>query len=205
MKYAIIAIVAVVISVVIIHLRNGKPDKPGRSSSDSPRPLLRQFGDLRPQDFEDHPVWVHCHVVDYDQPWYDDTDEETFRPSDKDLPVDPAETMFLVKATLTLADGTEMLGFVTPQNSTGYDGKPDLGLIQPQVFLPDRKRVGFWFGILTPPRETISSFYAALGKSRQDVFPIAFSADEGLALGITAGSIPGFCSKGDNDDIKVVK
>jgi hypothetical protein len=204
MKYVIIAVVVVII-VVITLLRDGKPEDSGPSSPDTPSPLLRQFGDLRPQDFEDHPVWVHCHVIDYDEPWYDDTDEETFRPWDKGLPADPAETMFLVKATLTLADGTEMSGFVTPQNPAESGGKLDLGLIQPQVFLSDGKRVGFWFGILTPPQEDISSFYAALGKSQQKVFPIRFKANEDLATGVMSGSIPGFCSRGEKDKIKVLK
>jgi hypothetical protein len=205
MKYIVIAVAVTVIILMVVRLRGGKPEKPGRSSQDSQRPLLRQFGDLRPQDFDQHPVWVHCHVIDYDEPWYDDTDEETFRPWDKGSPADPAKTMFLVKATLTLTDGTVMSGFVTPQNPRDSGGNPDLGLIQPQVFLPNGERVGFWFGILTPPQDEISSFYSVLSKSQQDVFPIAFKANEGLAKGITTGSIPGFCSSGNGDEINVTK
>ena len=52
-------------------------------------PTLKQFGDLSPLDFDASPVWVQCHIIDYDEPWYDDTDEETFRPWDRALPVDP--------------------------------------------------------------------------------------------------------------------
>ncbi|BBO86152.1 hypothetical protein DSCO28_67180 [Desulfosarcina ovata subsp. sediminis] len=144
-------------------------------------------------------------MIDYDEPWYEDTDEETFRPWYKDLPADPSETMFLVKATLTLADGTKMSGFVTPQSPNDSSGKPHLGLIQPQLFLPEGRRVGFWFGILEPPKEEISSFYAALGKDKQDVFPIAFEANDGLAKGITDGSVPGFCSSGNGDKIEITK
>ena len=205
MKYVIIAAVLVVITLVFIYIRFSKTEETGRSSAASPKLLLRQFGDLRPNDFEDHPVWVNCHVVDYDEPWYDDTDEETFRPWDKGLPADPAETMFLVKASLTLADGTEMSGFITPQDPEDSGGRADLGLIQPQVFLPNGKPFGFWFGILTPSQVEISAFYTTLGKSQQEVFPIIFKAKEGLATGITSGSIPGFCSSGDNDEIKMVK
>lgn len=79
MKYAIIALAVVVIIVVVNRLRDRKTEETGRSLPDSPRPLLRQFNDLRPQDFEEHSVWVNCHVIDYDEPWYDDTDAETFR------------------------------------------------------------------------------------------------------------------------------
>jgi hypothetical protein len=97
-----------------------------------------------------------------------------------------------------------MPGFITPQNPAESGGKPDLGLILPQAFLPDGKRVGFWFGI-PPPQEEISAFYAALGKSQQEVFPVGFKANEGLATGITSGSIPGFCSIGAGPEIKVTK
>jgi hypothetical protein len=204
MIFIIIAIAVVAIIVVTHFLRNGKSKNPARSLPVSPRPLLRQFGDLHRQDFEEHPVWVNCHIIDYDEPWYDETDEETFRPWTKNLPVDPT-TMFLVKATLTLADGTEMSGFVTPQNPDDSGGKVDLGLIQPQVFLPDDERVGFWFGILMPSPEEVASLYSALDKTQRDVFPIAFMTNESLATGITSGSIPGFCSRGENDEVKVTK
>ena len=204
MKYVIIAIAVVVIIVIIFFLLDSKSKNPARSSLDSTKPLLRQFGDLRSQDFEDYPVWINCHVIDYDEPWYDDTDEETFRPWTKKLPVDPT-TMFLVKASLTLADGTNMSGFITPQNPDDLSGKADFGIIQPQIFLPDDERVGFWFGIFAPSPEEVSSFYSALDKTQQDVFPIAFEANEGLATGITSGSILGFCSRDENGEVKVTK
>jgi len=57
--------------------------------SASVRTHLKQAGDLVAANFEAHPVWVSCHVVDYDEPWYDDTDEETFRPWLGALPLDP--------------------------------------------------------------------------------------------------------------------
>lgn len=205
MKFVIIVIIIIAIVVVIIRHRGGKVEESTNSLPHSSRPLLVQFGDLRPHHFENHPVWVHCHVIDYGEPWYDDTDEETFRPWNKDLPVDPAVTMFLVKSTLILADGTEMSGFITPQNPNDFEDRPDLGLIQPQVFLSDGKRVQFWFGIRTPTQKEISSFYAALGKSQKEVFPLVFKANEGLAIGIVSGSVPGFCSRGENEKIKVVK
>jgi hypothetical protein len=43
------------------------------------RPNLKQFGQLVLDDFVTRPVWASCHSVDYDRPWYNDTDEETFR------------------------------------------------------------------------------------------------------------------------------
>ena len=205
MRYVAIAVVLVVVAVMVARLFRSKPRLPQAQTSAprSAKPLLRQFGNLRAEDFERHPVWVQCHIVDYDEPWYDDTDEETFRPWSKTTPVDPKEAMFLVKATFRLADGTELSGFVTPQNSEEDEGKPDLGLLQPQLFLPSGKRVGFWCGILSPPEDEVSGLYAALGKTQQEVFPVSFAANEGLAKGVVSGSVPGFCSSGDGDEVKV--
>ena len=44
------------------------------------KPVLKQFGDLTPGDFAKHSVWASVHTLDYDESWYDDTDEEIFRP-----------------------------------------------------------------------------------------------------------------------------
>jgi hypothetical protein len=38
-------------------------------------PELKQFGDLVEADFRRHPVWIQCHIVDYDEPWHDETDD----------------------------------------------------------------------------------------------------------------------------------
>jgi len=150
--------------------------------------LLKQFGDLGEWDFAAHPVWVQCHIIDYDQPWYEETDEETFRPWDGELPVDPQDGMFLIRAEFTLADGTNLSGFLTPQ----VKGEPvDLGIIQPHMFLPSGVGVGFWRGLVGLSDEDRKEFYLPLGKSADDVFPISFAAKKGLALGIVSGLIPG--------------
>src|SRR6266404_5364555 len=47
------------------------------------RSELKQFGELEPEDFERHPVWIGCHTADYGKPWYNDSDEETF-PCDRE-------------------------------------------------------------------------------------------------------------------------
>jgi hypothetical protein len=36
---------------------------------------LKQFAALTIEDFAQYPVWIACHVADYDEPWYDDTDD----------------------------------------------------------------------------------------------------------------------------------
>jgi hypothetical protein len=43
--------------------------------------------------------------VDNDEPWYDDTDEETFRPWLSEIPV-AADEMYLVACEFMMADGS---------------------------------------------------------------------------------------------------
>jgi hypothetical protein len=82
-------------------------------------PELKQFGDLVEADFVQHPVWIGCHTADYDEPWYDETDEETFRPWIGSGSPGPSEGMLLVRATIELSDGTAFPGFVTPAFEEG--------------------------------------------------------------------------------------
>ncbi len=149
-------------------------------------PELKQFGDLTPEDFQHHPVWTGCHGGDSDEPWYDETDEETFRPWTGGLPAGPSEGMLLVRATLELRDGTRHNGFVTPSFNEG-----DLGTQQPQIFAGAR-RFGFWGGISGVPEKERQALYAALGKNPDQVFPLLFSVDPSLATGVTTGQVEGF-------------
>lgn len=163
------------------------------------RPVLKQFGDLVPADFQQHPVWIGCHTADYDEPWYDETDEETFRPWTGELPAGPEEGMLLVRATFTIADGRVFVGFVTPQ----HQGEPlDLGLLQPALFLPSGELVQFWCGIVGVDDSTRRALYDGLGASAEQVFPIRFTADQGLTTGQASGTVPGFCCL-DGDDVRV--
>jgi hypothetical protein len=156
-------------------------------------PQLVQFGDLTPAHFMQHPVWAHVGTQDYDQPWYEEADEETFRPWTGSVPIDAEVGMFLVSARLVLADGTTASGFVTPQPASAGP-HAELGTIQPQLFLPSGTREAFWDGML--PREATdrAAFYARIGKPATAVFPIRFAADQGLANGIQQGVIEGFYS-----------
>jgi hypothetical protein len=132
-------------------------------------------------------VWISCHTADYDEPWYDDTDEETFRPWTGDLPADSGGIMLLVRATIGLRDGSRYRGLVTPAPAPG-----DLGTQQPQVWVGDRC-FGFWGGIVGVPVEDRQALYAALGKPADAVFPLRFSIDPGLATGEASGQVLGFC------------
>mgnify|MGYP001270247721 CR=1 FL=1 len=66
------------------------------------RPELVQFGALTGDHLARHPVWIGVHGVDGDEPWYDETDEETFRPYGSALPAEPGAGMLLVRAEMTL-------------------------------------------------------------------------------------------------------
>lgn len=158
------------------------------------RPELVQVATLSPDHFRRHPVWIGCHTVDYDAEWYDETDEETFRPWVGTLPADPAEGTLLVRATLALADGTEMPGFLTPGfPEESLDPLMALGTIQPRLFLPSGLPLGFWEGMCPRP-ELRDSLYSELGRSVSQVFPIHFMASAQLATGVVSGRIDGFCS-----------
>lgn len=158
-------------------------------------PQLVQFGDLTVAHFAAHPVWIQCHIVDYDQPWYEETDEETFRPWTGELPAGPEEGMLLVAAELTLSDGAALPGFVTPAFPDAAEDPMLLGTMQPQLFLPSGRRESFWDGRFARSAADRARLYIDLGRAVDDVFPIRFSARPGLTTGLAAGEIEGFYSR----------
>ena len=161
------------------------------------RPELKQFGDLSPADLDRHPVWIACHAEDQREPWFDETDEETFRPWTGALPVGPSDGMLLVKATLELHDGAVYRGFLTPGFNEG-----DLGALQPQIFVGN-SRFGFWGGMFGVRAERKAAFYAAIGKAPEAIFPVRFAADPGLATEAVVGSVDGFYRRPRKNIIEV--
>jgi hypothetical protein len=165
------------------------------------RPILKQFGDLTPEDFKQHPIWVSVHSLDYEEEWYDETDEETFRPWLGDRPVG-AEEVFLVSARFGFADGTEFDGFVTPTGS--YEGLHSMGLIQPQVFASSGQMFAFWHGMFRN-LESERRFYQSFAKSAEQVFPIHFQPLPGLTSSVASGEIHGFMSNPHGVEVEVTK
>lgn len=167
-------------------------------------PELKQFGDLEVEDFERHPVWIGCHTADYGKPWYEDTDEETFRPYTGKLPADPAEGMLLVRAVFELRDGGRYPGFVTPA-AEGWDKAPDarpmfehnhiLGTQQPQMFVGDRM-FSFWGGMGAISSQTQRELYAALEREPDAIFPVRFNTEADFTTGIGNGDVEGFYRRG---------
>lgn len=155
------------------------------------KPLLKQFRDMTNEDFSLYPVWVQCHIIDHNEDWIDETDEETFRPWIGKLPVDPNEAMYLVKTNFILADGTECKGFITPQEQ---NTEINLGIQHPNIITDNGELVCFWYGALPQNYidNMIKAVYIKLGKKPEEIFPISYSAVSGLSNGITKGNIKGF-------------
>jgi hypothetical protein len=171
-------------------------------------PELKQFADLTYSDFERCPVWVGVHNMDYGKPWYDTSDESTYRPNTEPLPVAAECGAVLVRASFILCDGSRRHGFVravspswdvplrkgmaTPSSLSGGDSAHALlGIQQPRIFV-NQDTVGFWGGVGGVASEKRQLFYTSLGKPAEAVFPIAFAADAGLATGLTDGEVRGF-------------
>jgi hypothetical protein len=150
------------------------------------KPELKQFDDLSSADFDRHPVWIACHTEDFAEPWFNETDEETFRPCTGALPVGHSDGMLLVRAKVELHDGSRHDGFLTPASKEG-----DLGTLQPHLFAGG-KSFGFWGGMAGVRPDQRMAFYEALGKGPEAIFPIRVSTDPNLATGVTAGQIDGF-------------
>ncbi|MBI3759336.1 MAG: hypothetical protein HY269_06230 [Deltaproteobacteria bacterium] len=153
------------------------------------KPTLKQFRDLRRSDFEEHPVWIGCHTADYGQTWYDQTNEETFRPWSGSLPVDPVEGTLLVLAEFQLNDGSSAIGLAIPS----VRSQPShLGNTQPHILPMDGAPVAFWFGNIEPPAQEIDSAYMRLEKRAEQVFPARFKTKPGLTTEKCAGTVDGF-------------
>jgi hypothetical protein len=150
------------------------------------RPELKQIAELTAADFQRHPVWIGCHTADHDQEWYDETDEETFRPWTGSEPLDPAKGMFLVRARATFADGSVHDAFLTPARD-----ETELGTIQPNVFVGDGS-FGFWWGMLEPTPAHRRAFYLTVGREAPQVFPARFLVAAGALVSMQPVEVKGF-------------
>jgi len=167
------------------------------------KPELRQFGTLTQTDFDRFPIWVGVHTLDYDESWYEESNEETFRPWTGEVPVDPNFGMLLVRSQITLADKTKFVGFITPVAGRGKVSGSDLGTVQPHLFGPSGSLISFWGGMFGFPDESKKATYEILMRTPKQVFPIRFSADRGLTKGRQDGKLRGFCKLKDLKSGKV--
>jgi hypothetical protein len=85
--------------------------------------------------------------------------------------------LFVVRTHFTLRDGTSHVGYSSPVPAT--DEAPDdlLGYLAPAI-VTERGQVPFWFVVDSPPEpDFIRALYDRLARSRDQVWPVTFSAD----------------------------
>jgi len=141
--------------------------------------IRKQVYELTVDDFTKFPVWEFA----LDEEGEENQDEATVRPSTAPLPLDCSESRFVVRAKFSLADGTRYIGYLTPGHAAD-----DLGSIQPIIITPQGQII-FWMG---SARGNTNPLYEKLGKSADQIFPVAFKSDVPLVGGVIFGSIPGF-------------
>jgi hypothetical protein len=167
------------------------------------KPELKQFGKLTVSDFQNHPVWINCHVKDYDEPWYNETNEETFRPWDGDIPISASEGMFLVHSSFIFADGSKWDGFITPVHEQNHSFEDKLKYMQPCVFISEDKVINFGGGMFGFKSENKAKVYEITSKSPNLIFPVRFQCKKGLTQGIQSGTLKGFYWSPDMKNIQV--
>ena len=175
-------------------------------------PELRQVTSLCQNDFEQYPVWIGVHTNDCEKPWYETTDENTYRPWTEALPLPANVDFLLVSALFQLHDKTVFKGFVTPTSeSWGLPIRPGLpalserfggsaavvlGFQLPRIFVSasstGQQWIAFWGGIAGIPLKMRRRLYELLERGPDAIFPIRFKACPGLSLGMAAGQLDGF-------------
>jgi hypothetical protein len=155
----------------------------GAEAIDAPAslpPIRKRVGDLAPSDLQDYPTWEFA--IDEEG---EGGDEETVRPRPEVEFVDPAESLFIVRAEFVAADGTRLDGFVSPHE------KRHVAHVQPTI-VTDKAHVLFWFGIVPPTRAELNASYSALGKAPEELFPLRYRAVVEHAGSELEGEINGF-------------
>jgi hypothetical protein len=145
--------------------------------------VRKQVYELTLQDLSAFPIWEFR----LDHHHNEGRDESTVRPFPKTGILDPADRMFIVQAVFTLADGSQMRGYLSPPGR----GEEGLGALQP-IIVTERGQVRFWCGRSVPDSRRLAQSYEWLGKSALEVFPAQFKSDVELVNGPLTGTVPGF-------------
>jgi hypothetical protein len=145
--------------------------------------VRKQVYELTLHDLSTFPVWEFRLDADGEE----GRDESTVRPYSALGPLNPDERMFVVRAVFSLADGSQMYGYLTPPQR----GDASVGALQP-IIVTNRGQVRLWCGTATPDPKRLAHNYELLGKSADQVFPVRFESDVELLSGRVGGSAPGF-------------
>ena len=143
--------------------------------------IRKQVYELSLSDLKQFPVWKFA----LDEEGEEGQDEATVRPFECTGPLDPRDGMFVVRAEFSLADGAKMQGYLSPAL------QDELGFFQPTI-ITEKGQVGFWSGIMQPSQEAIASYYTSIGKSLEQVFPLAFTSKVDVNGGSIKGIVNGF-------------
>jgi hypothetical protein len=142
--------------------------------------IRKQVYELTPSDLEEYPIWEFA----LDEEGVEGQDEATVRP----LP--DRKRAFngdVARATFVTADGIRFTGYVTP------DPDRTSGYLQPTIVTEDGQ-VNFWFGHQEAgvTEDMIEPLYDLLGKSADELFPVAYRLDVPWEGGTLDGEITGF-------------
>lgn len=181
--------------------------------------LCKDQSSLTRSDFSRYAVWVRVQDYDRNESWYHEATEQTYRPWDGPLPLEPKSqfAFVLLAASIRLSSGVAYPGYFQPvteewdaplpprkmkdgtftepqQWSARHGGSPlsILALHCPVVFIEDKP---YDFHLRRDPelrRRCVRDFYSAMDKRPEEVFPVEFSADPALVQGIVSGRIDGF-------------
>ena len=184
-------------------------------------PLLKDQSSLLRADFGRYPVWVRVQDYDREQPWYRNSTEQTYRPWEGSLPLQPRSQfhLVLVAASFRLSNGDSHRGYLNPattewdvplpprktkdescttsnQWSARRGGSPlsILAIHRPVIFIGEGAYDFKLRGDLDRRKRHILDVYAAIERRPEEVFPVTFSADPSLFSGIVSGHIDGFYS-----------
>jgi len=161
----------------------------GGETPPEPYPGRRQLDELTGDELRAQPAWW---FPGRDTSQLVGPDEATVMPIDASAAAADGSTEFpdgqyLLHATFVLADGTRLDGHVT--FVPGDDGS--LAAREPTLCTP-RGQVPLWFGALSPTEDQLRAQLAAIGRPREAVFPLRWTATlhpPGVAL---AGELAGF-------------
>jgi hypothetical protein len=156
--------------------------------------IRKQVYELSLDDLSEYPVWEFA----LDEEGEEGQDEATVRPHEVSGALDPSDGMFVVSASFTLADGSKMLGYLTPP----VQGDGTIGTLQPIIVTP-HGQVGFWCGIMSPSSEQLVKSYGSLGRDADRVFPLQFESQVELVGGPVRGCLSGFMVLEDMETRKV--
>lgn len=145
--------------------------------------IRKQVYELTLDDFESFSVWEFA----LNEEGEEGQDEATVRPFKFEKVLDPSEGMFVIRADFTLADGTRMIGFLTPP----VDEDKSLGTLQP-IIITNQGQIGFWHGLMAPGPAVLHAHYQRLERDKTETFPVHFSSTVDLLGGPIEGDIGGF-------------